>query len=79
MKAPKIIKTVWHYSVDDDDCMGDYHSIDVYFDDLLVFQTGDEYHYKGYVSSTSWIKGVLFALGNPEPLYVIERIADSDL
>lgn len=78
----KLIVTT-HYSVDDPECMGDYHFVTVekagiFVDkDYVIVQFGDYYHDKGDLKADAFIQGVEWALG-----ITVERedkrVADSD-
>ena len=61
------IKVVTHYDIEDTDCGGDYHDVEVLVADELVAQYGDYYHDKGEEKAEAFVDG--FRAATPEADY----------
>ena len=80
-KQTKIkVQLIYHYSVEDEDCGGDYCSVDVMVDGKKVIGYGDYYHDKGAETAGGFIDGLKFVYGEKNVEVLEEKnINDSDL
>lgn len=70
------LHAVYHYSVEDPEMWGDYHSVDLFVDDKEALSLGDEYHDK----SDAQIEGFKAALKflKMKFKFTKEMVADSE-
>ena len=60
--TPLQIEKIFHYPIDDEDCMGDYYSADLKIDGKIALALTDEYHdnstrqFEGFLAALNYLK-----------------------
>ena len=59
---PLQIEKIFHYPIDDEDCMGDYSSADLMIDGIAALELADQYHdhstykFEGFLAALNYLK-----------------------
>jgi hypothetical protein len=60
--TPLQIEKIFHYPIDDEDCMGDYYTADLKIDGKLALSLTDQYHdnptrqFEGFLAALNYLK-----------------------
>ena len=73
------LKVVYHYNKDDEKCIGEYRSIEVFNKEKQekITEFGDYYHDKGQEKVIGLVKGIEYITGEKVEMEVINK-ADCD-
>lgn len=74
----RTLQIIEHFAEDDEECGGDYWSVEVLADGVRVQQYGDDYHDDGASKASGFVDGYCFAYPDCE-LLKKERVADGEL
>ena len=67
------LTAVYHYPVTDLECLGDYYSIDLLQEGVLIYTFGDAYHGSGQDKLEGFIQGMEWISGKKVELKTIDK------